>query len=294
MKDFTRRLLVTGATGSLGSVVAARFAGEGHLVRSLVRSGSALAGETVTADLTDREAIFRAAEGVEAAVHCAALGGSDLDLCRRVNVEGTRHLVDALVAGGCRRLVHVSTITVYDDEAGASTFDDSSPTWTTPRSAYGFTKAEAERIVLAANGPRLGVVVLRPGIILSMHPRSRWGPLAIERARASEESIMPFPEMPYVHVENLVDAIALAMCSPIARGRTYNVVDGSADTTEYLAAVYGAIGRAPPPIPPGAVRERFPATRIRHELGWTPKERWGEFLDELARYSTKLGLSPCS
>ncbi len=277
------RVLVTGATGSLGSAVAARFVEEGLRVRAVVRHGAATGGETVAADLTDRQAIWRTAD-VDVAVHCAAAIGSDLDLCRRVNIEGTQNLVDALVARGCRLLVHISTITVYDDAHEETEFDEASPTWTTPHDAYGFTKAEAERVALAANAPNFAVVVLRPGAILSMHPRSRWGPLAIQRARDSEESIMPFPELPYVHVDNVVDAIALAMRSPAAHGRAYNVIDGSADTNEYLNAVYGAVGRAPPPIPPEAIRQHFRADRIRRELGWAPADRWREFLGQLATH----------
>src|SRR5207237_1011278 len=79
--------------------------------------------------------------GVDLAVHCAAAIFAGWAECRRTNVEGTRNLVDALAAGGCRRLVHLSTISVYDDGAGPA-FDEDSPTWTRPDDPYGFTKAE--------------------------------------------------------------------------------------------------------------------------------------------------------
>jgi len=55
------------------------------------------------------------------------------------------------------------------------------------------------------------------------------------------------------------------------------------DTRDYLTVVYGAIGRAPPAIPPDAPRVRFAADRIRRELAWQPAPaRWRRFLDELS------------
>ena len=277
------RLLVTGATGSLGGAVAARLAGDGHRVRGLVRFGPAPAGETVVADLTDRQAVFEAAKGVDVAVHCAAASG-DLDECQRVNVEGTANLVAALAFEGCGLLVHISTVAVYDSSSGGTTFDEDHPMWTAPRDAYGFTKAEAERIVLAAQSRDLAVVILRPAAILSMDPRSSWGPAAIERARAGEGAFLTSPELAYVHVDDVVDAIVLAAESRAARGRTYNVVGGSGDTREYLDAIHRAAGRPAPPMSRQGPSFRYPTDRIRRELGWAPRDRWRGFLDELARH----------
>jgi nucleoside-diphosphate-sugar epimerase len=250
-------------------------------VRALVRGGGqAAAGPVVAADLTAPDTLAAAASGVDLAVHCAAVVSNDLEECRRTNVQGTQNLVDALIACGCRLMVHVSTISAYDD-AGAPNFDEDSPLWTAPADPYGFTKAEAERVVRAAASRGLSAVVLRPGLVASMHPRSHWGPLAVARAGASDHCILPFPEIPYVHVDNLGEAIVLASSTPAARGRAYNVVEGVADTAEYLAAIYGAAGRPAPPVPPDAPRLRFRAERIRRELDWTPLDRWPAFIGEL-------------
>jgi len=267
----------------VGSAVATRFTHDGHRVRALVRNGAKLpAGESVPGDITDQGALALAARDVDLAVHCAAVVSDDLDLCQRINVQGTQNLIDALINARCRLLVHISTISVYDDAAGPD-FDEESPLWSLPTNAYGFTKAEAERAVRRAGSRGLSAVVLRPGLVASMHPRSRWGPLAIARASASDGNILPFPEIPYVHVTNLVDAIVLAATTPVARGRAYNVIDGVAPTAEYLTAVYAAIGRPPPLIATDAPRPRFRAERIRSDLSWSPVDRWPAFISELRR-----------
>jgi nucleoside-diphosphate-sugar epimerase len=264
-----RAALVTGATGTVGSVVTRRLASAGCRVRPVSRR-----------ELGDPALLWRAARTSDFVVHCAGATLADLTECRRANVDTTRNLVSAALAARCT-LVHLSTLSVYDDGVGP-TFDEQSRLWTQPGSVYGFTKAEAERIVRAGGARGLAAIILRPGMVLSMHPRSRWGPLALERARASGDSILPFPEIPYVHVDNLAEAVVLAASRPAARGRAYNVVDGVGDGAEYLAAVYGALGRPAPPVPPDAPRLRFAAEKIRAELGYAPVDRWKHFLAELS------------
>src|SRR6476659_3556508 len=172
--------LVTGVSGNVGSAVAARLARAGWRVRGLVRgAGASPVGETVRGDLGDRVALIAAARGADLVAHCAAEFSDDVDACRRSNIDGVANLVDALSAAGRPRLVHMSTVSVYDDAAGPD-FDEESPLWSGNGDAYPGSKAESERIIAAARG--LEAVILRPGLIAAMHPRSRWGPQAVERA----------------------------------------------------------------------------------------------------------------
>lgn len=282
-------VLVTGASGAVGAAVSARLAREGARVRGMARTarspGAADFAEWAEADLADPSSLVAAARGADLAVHCAATRSSDRAEAERVNVTGVAALADALIRAGCRLVVHVSTLSVYDEAAGTEV-DEESPLQASPDETYGFTKAASERILRAAAGRGLGSVVLRPGMVLSMHPRSRWGPLALERARQSPGSILPFPEIPFVHVEHLADAIVRAVRNPTAHGRVYNAIDAVGDTSEYLSVVYGAIGRPVPAFPPDAPRSRYRADRIRSELGWSPPNRWAEFLRELGRWAS--------
>jgi nucleoside-diphosphate-sugar epimerase len=282
----TSTALVTGATGTVGRAVVARLVREGTVVRALARSPDATldGAQIVRGELADREALRLALDGVELVVHCAAALTEDLDLCTRTNVDGTRHLLDAMAAAGTTALVHLSTVSVYDHRHGMD-MDEDSPLWTEPVTAYGYTKALAERLVADAARGGLRSTVLRPVAVLSMHPTAFWGPLALERARASADPVAPVAEFPYVHVDNLADAIAIAAAAPM-RGRSYNVIDGAGPTQLYLDAVAAAIGRPSPALPPDAPRIRYAGVRIRDELGYAPLDRWKEFLVQLARPAT--------
>jgi nucleoside-diphosphate-sugar epimerase len=284
-----RTAVVTGAAGTVGSVAARRLAREGMDVRALVRRPPAgtfaddLAGlETRVADLSDRAAVQAAVRGADLVVHCAAALSHDAEECRRANIEGTQNLVDAALDAGCERLVHVSTVSVYDARRGLE-FTEDSPLWEEPLDWYGYSKAEAERIVRAAGERGLSYVILRPVVIASTHPKSFWGARALDRARSTSEVLFPAVEMPYVHVDNVAEAIVLAAATPAAEGRAYNVVDGIGDTAEYLGRIYGALGRPAPPLPADAPRIRFSGERIRRDLGYAPTERWPEFIAELSR-----------
>jgi nucleoside-diphosphate-sugar epimerase len=276
-------VLVTGATGTVGSVVAHRLAAEGMRVRAMARRSIAPRDERiepVIADLIDPAAVLEAVRGIEFTVHCAGSLSSDENICRSVNVEGTRNLVEALVAVGCKRLVHISSISVYDMRTCLD-LSEETPLWSEPvrTHPYGRTKAEAERVVAASGHP---AVILRPTPVLSLHPSSFWGPLALERARAMNGPVFSCTELPFVHVENLAEAVVLAVRTDCAVGQAYDVLDFHGSTDAFLRAVAAAIGRPAARLSPNAPRMRVAGERIRRELGYAPIDRFHEFLAALS------------
>ncbi|MBL0209319.1 MAG: NAD-dependent epimerase/dehydratase family protein [Holophagaceae bacterium] len=167
-------ILVTGGGGFLGGAVARLLLARGDSVRSLQRSDAPalrdLGAEIVRADLADAEAVVSAAEGCDAILHIAAKAGvwGPFQAYYHANVIGTRNVLEACRKQGIQRLVYTSTPSVIHVGGDVEGVDESAPIASRFDTAYPATKAEAERMVLAANGPSLATVALRPHLI--------WGP----------------------------------------------------------------------------------------------------------------------
>lgn len=167
-------LLVTGGSGFLGGALCRRLVADGYAVRSLSRRPSpALAALGVTClqgDIGDATAVRDAAQGCAVVFHVAALAGvwGPAAEFERINIGGTEHVLAACRDAGVPRLIYTSSPSVAyagRDEAGV---DESVGYPDHYLADYPRTKAVAERLVLAANGPKLATVALRPHLI--------WGP----------------------------------------------------------------------------------------------------------------------
>ena len=171
------RILVTGATGFVGSHVAEALVESGHSVVATVRTTSdttfleELGVELRAAPLSDLDGLCRAVEGCEAVVHCAglvkALGEEQFDL---VNARGTERLLEAVLETGAagRRFVLVSSIAAHGPGEGREPRDELDPA--RPVSAYGRSKRSGELFALARVG-ELPITILRPTVVYG--PRDR-------------------------------------------------------------------------------------------------------------------------
>jgi len=110
---------LTGASGFIGANLARQLAARGHGVKALVRAGSDLRGlegvewERVEGDLAQREALEKAMRGCDWCFHVAAsyhLWLRDYAPMYAANVQGTRNVLEAALAAGCRRIVYTSTV----------------------------------------------------------------------------------------------------------------------------------------------------------------------------------------
>lgn len=168
------RVLVTGGGGFLGAALCHALRARGLTVRSLSRgdypSLTAAGVETHRGDLADAETVTKAVQGCDVVFHVAAKAGvwGPAADYHRANVVGTEHVLEACRRRGVPRLIHTSSPSVVyagGDEAG---IDERTPYPTRYLCEYPRTKALAERLVLAANGPTFATVALRPHLI--------WGP----------------------------------------------------------------------------------------------------------------------
>jgi nucleoside-diphosphate-sugar epimerase len=168
------KALVTGGGGFLGGAIARRLRAQGHDVVSLQRSDApelaALGVAIKRGDLSDATTVAGAARGCDVVFHVAAKAGhwGAYDDYFRANVLGTRNVLAACGEHGIERLVHTSTPSVVHRGGDLEGVDECTPYAEHFLAHYPATKLIAEREVLAANGPALATVALRPHLI--------WGP----------------------------------------------------------------------------------------------------------------------
>lgn len=252
------RVLVTGATGFTGGHLAAALAGRGDQVRALVRPRSlekfaasplaALGVEPVAGDLTQPDAVERAAAGVEVVYHIAATyreAGQPESAYRAINVDGTRHVLEGAKRAGVRRVVHCSTGGVHGHIENPPATEDAP---LRPGDVYQETKLEAEQLAREFGRTQsIEVVVARPiGI---------YGPgdtrfLKLFRGLARGRFPMLGSGRVFYHltyIDDLVEGFRLCGEVPAAAGRTY-ILAGPRYTTlaDLVRMIADELGVRPP------------------------------------------------
>ena len=314
------RIVVTGASGNMGSAVL-RALGEEDAVDSIVglarREPSTplpkiewRAADVLDAPLEEHFA------GADAVVHLAWLiqPARDRAQTRAVNVEGSRRVFRAAAAAGVGALLHASSVGAYSPHPGNQRVDESWGTQGIPTSFYSRDKAAAEReldAVESAHGDRLRVVRLRPGIVVQREAAAEQRRLFLgpfvpgSLLRPALLPVLPLPaalRLQAVHAHDLADAWRRVITSPDAHG-AYNVA------AEPVLDGHGfarALGSRYVPVPTAPVRALAAATyaarlqpteagwldlgtqaplmdcsRIRDELGWTPRRDGVEALEDV-------------
>jgi dihydroflavonol-4-reductase len=183
------RIAVTGGTGFLGAHSVAALHAAGHQVRLLARGSvdavtslgvPADGVEVVPGDVTDPSAVGELLDGCDAVLHAAGVVGLDeRDAARMqaVNVDGTRHILTQAVGLGLDPIVHVSSYSALFPSADPVIGPDS-PT-VQGRSAYGRTKAAADRIARDLQATGAPVVLTYPSTVLGPPAGGRQGIAAI-------------------------------------------------------------------------------------------------------------------
>lgn len=170
-----RMVLVTGASGLVGSNLIDELVKQGKHVRAIYRSSTPPVAtntkvEWVRADILDITELEEAMQGVEQVYHCAGMvsfNPKQRDLLNKVNIEGTANIVNACLTAGVKKLVHVSSVAALGRLKRNTTINETM-NWTkeTSNSEYGKTKYLGEMEVWRGVGEGLSAAIVNPVIIL--------------------------------------------------------------------------------------------------------------------------------
>jgi len=275
----TSPVLVTGAGGLVGTHVIEALRARGERPRALVREHSralveSLGAEPFIGDVTDAITWQRAAQGVRAIVHAAALVAShdSHEEFTRVNVGGTRLALEAARrTGGGARLIHISTVAVYGRaavyQAGAQGVTEDYSFQPLPaRDYYARSKRAAELLVkqeAARDG--LSVIAIRPNVIYGERDLLFTRRLIANIKRRVLPEIGPGTNhLSCVYAGNVASAIVEALDSPAKPGfRAYNVTQDAPPhliQRDFFATFADALGVRP-------IHVRIPVPLIRTGVG---------------------------
>jgi nucleoside-diphosphate-sugar epimerase len=239
-------VLITGGTGFLGKRLALRLHSQSDNVTILGRDpyiGKQLETEGLrflAVDFRDKQATIKACQGQDYIFHCGALSspwGKYADFYQ-ANVLGTRHIIQGCQEYGVKRLIHVSTPSIYFNFAHSLNIPESIPL-PPPVNAYAETKYLAEQEIQQAHTQGLPVITIRP--------RAIFGPgdttILPRLLQANERSGIPLINngqacIDMTYVDNVVDALLLCQNAPdTLLGRTFNITNGEPTTLRNLLAL---------------------------------------------------------
>lgn len=244
------KVLVTGATGFVGSVLTRKLLKMGTQVRVLVRESSPKdlveefkkAGAKIYyGDLTDRESVFAAVKGVDYVFHVGAMFRQAKfpdEVYYDVNVRGTVNVLDAAEEFGVTRVIHCSTIGVHSHIPNPPA-NESEPY--RPGDVYQRTKCEGEKLAQERfRSGRVDGVIIRPAMI--------WGEgdkRILKLFRGIARGYLPIigtgkTYTHWIYVHDLVESFILAAETEAASGQTY-IIAGK--TPKTLTELYRAIAK---------------------------------------------------
>jgi len=226
------KVFVTGGTGFIGTRVVRRLAGTGHALRCLVREGSdrraidEVGAAAVPGDLTGKQSLLAGMAGCDALVNVAAFFDfwvPDRRTYERINVDGTRNVMEAALETGVAKVVHVSTAAVWGNAAWPIT--EQSELGAECASEYARTKRAGDRVAWELHATRgLPLVVVYPSAVIGPDDPKAAGRYVRQMARGQlPAQILVDRCFSFVDVADVAEAIARALEKPGNIGEKYLV-----------------------------------------------------------------------
>jgi nucleoside-diphosphate-sugar epimerase len=240
-------VLLTGATGFVGSHTSTAFVEAGYRVRALVRSqarAQSIDGtgiEFVYGSLDDEQTLRTACDGIDTVVHLAALthARSD-DEYENTNVAGTRRLLNAAIEAGVGRFVYLSSLAASGpaiDGRGVRADDPARPL-----TQYGRSKLAGERVCMEV-ADRIDVAILRAPAVYGPRDTDLYHFFKLARSGVIPVPTGPSRRLQMVHVSELARALVLAAGASKVTG-VYHIADPQSHTWEEMGRMVGdAVGR---------------------------------------------------
>ncbi|MFC2165546.1 NAD-dependent epimerase/dehydratase family protein [Acidobacteriota bacterium] len=225
------RILITGATGFIGGHLAEFLKTAGHHVEGIIRNPkkagllNSLSIPIRIADIADKDSLNKAiSEDFDAVINTVApvTNEGSWEFFRKINVEGTKNLAEAMLAADIKRLIHISTVGIYGQQAvnGDENLIPKRPGWM----KYGVTKLEAEEAL--QEYPELDVTFLRPAFVLGARDRIGILPIIFHTLKKKrfvlidEGNALTSP----VYIRDVCQAVQLSLEKPEeTTGQAYNV-----------------------------------------------------------------------
>jgi UDP-glucose 4-epimerase len=308
------RIVITGASGNIGTATLRRLAAEGHELVGIARRVPDVTPETpptaprvswVAADLTDDACLpglEHAFTGADAVVHLAwgFQPTHDRRYLAELGVGGTRRVIEAVDGTRVPHLLHLSSMGAYSPKRDDAPVDESWPTGGIPSSPYSVDKAAAERLLDAYEAEVPGTLVsrMRPGIVGQRSAASamlRYGVPALIPPRVLDHvPVVPLDRrlvLPMVHADDVADAIARELQRRI--GGPFNLAADPPITAQRIAdALDARLVHVPSAVLRPLMAASWHARLQQVDAGWLDMGFALPLLDS-SRARRELGWQPC-
>lgn len=240
IKQKDARILVTGGTGFIGRHLVERLSGNGQKIRVISRCLNSTVQElsnnveVIIGDVSDRKVVDLAMNGVEKVYHLAAATKGGWTQHLDTTVRGTKNILDSMVEHGVKKLVYVSSASVYDhtNYPNNGIIDEEFPYEKNPykRGSYSNAKLKAEKLVCEyMKEGKLSACIIRPGMVYGSG-RSALSVLPPHITLNTFKKTLILmgkgkKRLNLVYVENLVDALILAGENEKGNGCIFNIAD---------------------------------------------------------------------